>query len=1105
MKKILLFLSFVFAFQFAEAQVKEGMGGYATISAVTLVSGTTYNFTITGFNSNVRPRGQDSYTTLDISVGCAIWSTDCNKFVIASISSNTGITMVGTMTSIDAAQAPPTNGTRIAVFKEITTNNFTTYSLPPAADGNGANLFGIPLGMRACIDAHYRRQDSIAFANVSGGGSADTSYYKIQTLRKTNATYVKGAEKGISITNKGDTAQIAALDIPSLNFKTGSVIDSNLIPIYDGTNHVKIRADSLINPIYAKIQNKIDSVGALIPVSTENIIPLIFTLEPYTTTTETTTFATTAETNANYFIASGVVGDTFITINSSNVAIAGFGTAGDFIKLKSNVYTPFSLLKMNGSTLPFTATIGNKVQSSFTNDTFYVMQELALGQHLTGKGYKGAAQWFYNTLQYKLESGQYIFQYRPEATASQVYPFTPYGGAANGGSIESGTMFPSYQNINTTATNAGRIFTKHLSFCQKGIGKGISASIPINYINSVFEITMGMNRASTYDVDPSTGGNQLPYGKVGITLLDEVNRVIFRDTIYDIIKVIKVPLSNINNLTVKIEAIDAYAFDCAINRMIVRYAPSTIDTLSKITTGKKGIILGDSWSVFNSNAFATELNRLVQLESPNASFTTVGKGGMTSEWGKYWIDSLVINRTVKPDYCIVEFFTNDNNSLGSSATSWNFSSTDPYGAGTDKFGAITNAAHYIANLDTIVTKLINAGITPILWMGGHTGSYGQTSTAYTNLQANGYGAGEKYYSLGAYGSTPFAEVSTQNSDSISVRSIRNDSITTKRIRGFSSGSGVAALQIDANDTNAGNAQSVLIKGGNNKTGGNAFVVQNLNSATNLTSISWTGNVTSGSFIANYAFAGGGFKGNYIRMSDVLASGIATINSDVSAVRLEVGGNFTSLALNPIGNVGINMTAPQYKLDIDAKTGSAGNPIRLQGLLGGANSDSVVTSASGVLRQLPMSGVVNAGIVDGINMTTTTGSLRIPRVNNTQMSALNGGSGAVSGDLVYNTTDSEYKVFDGGSGWVNLTRSLSSTNTITLAFATSDVTQTYTTTFTGAQVGDFIQYTNTDGLQPTTVSIVKCWVSATNTVSTTFVSTDGAAHTDALAFKFKIIK
>jgi len=61
--------------------------------------------------------------------------------------------------------------------------------------------------------------------------------------------------------------------------------------------------------------------------------------------------------------------------------------------------------------------------------------------------------------------------------------------------------------------------------------------------------------------------------------------------------------------------------------------------------------------------------------------------------------------------------------------------------------------------------------------------------------------------------------------------------------------------------------------------------------------------------------------------------------------------------------GINTTTPLYKLDIDANTGSAGNPIRLQGLLAGATSDSLVSSNAGVLKRLSIAQVVNAGVVN----------------------------------------------------------------------------------------------------------------------------------------------
>ena len=91
------------------------------------------------------------------------------------------------------------------------------------------------------------------------------------------------------------------------------------------------------------------------------------------------------------------------------------------------------------------------------------------------------------------------------------------------------------------------------------------------------------------------------------------------------------------------------------------------------------------------------------------------------------------------------------------------------------------------------------------------------------------------------------------------------------------------------------------------------------------------------------------------------------------------------------NLGINITTPQYKLDIDAKTGSTGNPLRLQGLQAGALSDSIVSSNGGILRRLSIAQVVgggawsttgNASTVDGTNFLGTTDNIPLSiRVNN----------------------------------------------------------------------------------------------------------------------------
>ncbi len=97
-----------------------------------------------------------------------------------------------------------------------------------------------------------------------------------------------------------------------------------------------------------------------------------------------------------------------------------------------------------------------------------------------------------------------------------------------------------------------------------------------------------------------------------------------------------------------------------------------------------------------------------------------------------------------------------------------------------------------------------------------------------------------------------------------------------------------------------------------------------------------------------------------------------------------------MRLKPTGRLGINTTAPQYKLDIDAQTASAGNPLRLLGLNAGVTSDSIISSSGGVLRRLSVNQVIanawnitgNAGTVDGTNYIGTSDNIPLSiRVNN----------------------------------------------------------------------------------------------------------------------------
>ena len=75
------------------------------------------------------------------------------------------------------------------------------------------------------------------------------------------------------------------------------------------------------------------------------------------------------------------------------------------------------------------------------------------------------------------------------------------------------------------------------------------------------------------------------------------------------------------------------------------------------------------------------------------------------------------------------------------------------------------------------------------------------------------------------------------------------------------------------------------------------------------------------------------------------------------------------------NVGIATASPAYRLDIDAITGTTGNPVRLLGLLAGSTSDSIISSNAGILRRLSINQIVNA------NAWSTTGNSGLSSITN----------------------------------------------------------------------------------------------------------------------------
>ena len=114
------------------------------------------------------------------------------------------------------------------------------------------------------------------------------------------------------------------------------------------------------------------------------------------------------------------------------------------------------------------------------------------------------------------------------------------------------------------------------------------------------------------------------------------------------------------------------------------------------------------------------------------------------------------------------------------------------------------------------------------------------------------------------------------------------------------------------------------------------------------------------------------------------------------------------------SVGIGTTAPAYRLDVNAYNNTAGNPLRLLGMLTGAIADSVMTASSGVVRQLDVPTLI-AGGSNSTNVSTTDAATTYNfdfgnYVQSTRFIAISTGGGGAS---VTNCTVTASNFKDGG--------------------------------------------------------------------------------------------
>lgn len=420
-----------------------------------------------------------------------------------------------------------------------------------------------------------------------------------------------------------------------------------------------------------------------------------------------------ANIDLKYLIVNAAAGDTAFTVIGGtgmgdftpNFAAVAFDKAG-------NHYNTFFVYRQDGSTYhtdrPF--------KYNLTADTIKFMWSSYQGQHMTDYGYRGYADRIYDHFKSQAQKDYKLYSFYPEDNPS-VIPFTAINGAVQGGLIPS-TSIPQLFSITTATINYSQRATMYLAIQQGGAAdRGGEWQVNLGKKSGYLEVWVGVNKT-------------LPgFAKV-LFYLDGVLKK--TDTVRGAVQRLTYDFSNASSGKIQVVTGDTQPTNIRVGTTV--WYQTAVDPTTKGYTGGKIMFVGDSWTQhwFNGGVFYKSSPerfraRWVADGGDPTDIINVGRGGMTSAWGKYFFKYWL--NLYKPKYVYVEFYINDSNSSSfvgvPSETTWNFNSTDPYAPGTDVDGKVTQQ-QWLDNYKYMKDTAIAYGVTPFMLMNTPTGSLTQT-------------------------------------------------------------------------------------------------------------------------------------------------------------------------------------------------------------------------------------------------------------------------------------------------------------------------------------------------------------------------------------------
>ena len=464
----------------------------------------------------------------------------------------------------------------------------------------------------------------------------------------------------------------------------------------------------------------------------------------------------------NYVLnVNGNAGDNFVNVTNGNLS-DGQGIWACVIQLDDGTFELNKVLNISDDESKLV--LEKPLQKNITNGKLGNLHDANLGQHYTELGYYAFAQHIYNSTPRYSERNEVIGQF-----------------------LQTDTQGNWVSNSNVTYNNAGGMYNSNKSVIMVG-----SKYLSVYMVDNTKYIEWEQNINGYKGYLESFIGVQEGEAKIDFYLDD---KLVDTKILSNQIKRIVFPFEYADKGKIKIYSTTSTPTRVRIGRT-TWFKNEKYSKEKLINPSDKIVYMGDSWGEFHNKATTRELEKLMSSEGGQPEVLNFSKGGHTSKYAKDWFIEYVINN--RPDKVIIEYFTNDFNSIRGTVLP-SFDSVE----GTKKDMNIANLKEYIDTIMWMVDKAIEYGIQPIVIMPASTNSESQTQTFANNNN-------DIWNGKSINNEEPYFK-------SVSTNSVTSDSVVSKQSTGIGSGT----IKLSSKEINSSARKGIMSDSdtGSNLTGG----------------------------------------------------------------------------------------------------------------------------------------------------------------------------------------------------------------------------------------------------------------------------------------------